>query len=216
MVRKADIPDTIVEATLDLIAEKGWGRLALGDIAARAKLPVSEVWERFPSKEAVLDEWLRRLDRRMTEGGPPDLDESPRDRLFEVMMRRFDALQPRREAVRRLLRDGPGDLRLLYSRATAWPRTLALMLETAGISTSGASGLLRVEGLAGIHLAVLRTWLRDDTADMARTMAELDKQLRRAETLSSILWRGSRRDERDHRPEATPHAPPAGQGAAPG
>ncbi|MBF0372732.1 MAG: TetR/AcrR family transcriptional regulator [Alphaproteobacteria bacterium] len=216
MVRKADIPDTIVEATLDLIAEKGWGRLALGDIAARAKLPVSEVWERFPSKEAVLDEWLRRLDRRMTEGGPPDLDESPRDRLFEVMMRRFDALQPRREAVRRLLRDGPGDLRLLYSRATAWPRTLALMLETAGISTSGASGLLRVEGLAGIHLAVLRAWLRDDTADMARTMAELDKQLRRAETLSSILWRGARRDERDHRPEATPHAPPAGQGAAPG
>ncbi|MBF0334260.1 MAG: TetR/AcrR family transcriptional regulator [Alphaproteobacteria bacterium] len=214
MVRKADIPDMIVEATLDLIAEKGWGRLALGDIAARVKLPVSEVWERFPSKEAVLEEWLRRLDRRMTEGGPPDLDESPRDRLFEVMMRRFDALQPRREAVRRLLRDGPGDLRLLYTRATSWPRTLALMLETAGISTSGASGLLRVEGLAGIHLAVLRAWLRDDTADMARTMAELDKQLRRAETLSAILWRGPRRDERD-RPEAPPHAPSGGQGAAP-
>lgn len=214
MVRKADIPDMIVETTLDLIAEKGWGRLALGDIAARAKLPVSEVWERFPSKEAVLDEWLRRLDRRMTEGAPPDLDESPRDRLFEVMMRRFDALQPRRETVRRLLRDGPGDLRLLYARATSWPRTLALMLETAGISTSGASGLLRVEGLAGIHLAVLRAWLRDDTADMARTMAELDKQLRRAETLSAILWRGPRRDERQ-RPETPPHAPSGGPGAAP-
>lgn len=215
MVRKADIPDTIVEATLDLIAEKGWQRLSLGDIAARAKLPVSEVWERFESKEAVLDEWLRRLDRRMTEGGPPDLDESPRDRLFEVIMRRFDALQHHREAVRRLLRDGPGDPRLVFSRAASWPRTLRLMLEAAGISTSGASGLLRVEGLAGIHLAVLRTWLRDDSADMARTMAELDKQLRRAETLSSILWRRPRRDERD-RTETPPPAVPPVQGASPG
>ena len=61
------------------------------------------------------------------------------------------------------------------------------MLETAEISTSGPNGCLTVKGLVALWFATLRIWEGDESEDMARTMAALDKNLRRAERLSSML-----------------------------
>ena len=64
-------------------------------------------------------------------------------------------------------RDGvPGTGQLL--------RSMSLMLESAGISSTGLIGLLRTKALAAIYLATMRDWLRDDTTDKAKTMAALD------------------------------------------
>jgi hypothetical protein len=70
-------------------------------------------------------------------------------------------------------------------------RSLAAMLEAARISSSGVKGLIRTKGLAAIYLATLRIWLRDDSPDMAKTMASLDGHLRRVEALAGRL-RGRR------------------------
>jgi hypothetical protein len=69
-------------------------------------------------------------------------------------------------------------------------KTVALMLEIAGISASGPFGRLKTKGLAAVYLSVLRVWLQDDSPDMAKTMAVLDRSLRRAESLASFLCRG--------------------------
>ena len=66
-------------------------------------------------------------------------------------------------------------------------------LEAAGLSSGGARGLLRVKGLALIYLTSTRVWLRDESPDKSRTMAALDKQLRRAEALVLRLSGASRR-----------------------
>ena len=58
------------------------------------------------------------------------------------------------------------------------------MLEAAGISASGPFGLLRTKGLLAVWLAALRVWLADDSNDLSRTMAALDRYLRRAERLA--------------------------------
>ena len=67
---------------------------------------------------------------------------------------------------------------------------MALMLEAAGLAAGGARGVLRIKGLALVYLASLRVWLKDESADKARTMAALDKQLRRAESLMQRLPAG--------------------------
>jgi hypothetical protein len=67
-------------------------------------------------------------------------------------------------------------------------RFMVRTLEAAGISTSGFSGMAKVEGLAGVVLWTLRTFLADDTADLSRTMVAVDKSLSRAETLASLRW----------------------------
>jgi hypothetical protein len=60
-------------------------------------------------------------------------------------------------------------------------RSMGLMLEAAGVSSSGLAGLVRTKALGAIYLATMRDWFHDDSTDKARTMAALDGRLRRAE-----------------------------------
>ena len=54
-------------------------------------------------------------------------------------------------------------------------------------ATDGATGGLRVTGLATVYASVFRTWLQDDDPGQARTMAALDRRLRRGErTLRNV------------------------------
>ncbi len=60
------------------------------------------------------------------------------------------------------------------------------MLEAAGIDTGGYKGAIKIAGLTALYLKTLKTWREDDSEDMAKTMAELDKNLERSEQ-----WAGS-------------------------
>jgi hypothetical protein len=104
-----------------------------------------------------------------------------RDRLFDTLMRRFDALQPHRAAIRVILRDGLGDPATLLALPGLF-RSMGWMLEASGISSAGWRGRLRAKLLAGLYLSVLRVFLEDDSADLTRTMAALDRGLRRGES----------------------------------
>ena len=55
------------------------------------------------------------------------------------------------------------------------------MLEAAGIGTDGPAGAIRVAGLGMAYASVFRTWLEDDDPGLAKTMAALDRRLRRGE-----------------------------------
>jgi hypothetical protein len=68
---------------------------------------------------------------------------------------------------------------------------MALILETAGISASGLRGLAKTHVVAAIYLYTFKTFLDDDSADHARTMAALDKSLRRASDWSGMIFRRS-------------------------
>jgi hypothetical protein len=116
-----------------------------------------------------------------------------REALFEVFMRRFDALQPHREAMARLAREIPMDPAAACRLAMRATRSIAAMAELAGVDVSGPLGALRARALAGLHAWVLRAWLADDTQDMARTMKALDQGLARLETLARSLP-GARHD----------------------
>jgi len=127
--------------------------------------------------------------------------------LFDVMMRRFDALTPYRsglESISRALRTDPVAGAV---HACSLRRSLSWMLEAAGIPSDGIAGVLRVKGLAVIYLMVFKVWLTDDSADLSRTMAALDARLRQAEQFSNSLpgRRGRRvRRAEDEAPDRKP------------
>ncbi len=194
MVRKADIADHVIDTAMTLAAAGRWGDLSLAEIAEAADLPISKVYAVFPSRRAILDAFVRRIDAAvLAEGAPEDLEGSARDRLFDVLMRRFDALDPYKEAVATVAYDEGRDPLAALASACRLRRSMALMLEAAGLASGGARGVVRCKGLAAIYLATLAVWLRDESADKARTMAALDKHLRRAEALVSCLA-GRRRE----------------------
>jgi hypothetical protein len=68
---------------------------------------------------------------------------------------------------------------------------MAWMLEGAGLSSTGLHGMLRTKGLTAVWLYTLRAWERDDSADLAGTMAALDRALARAEEIGQWLDRAT-------------------------
>jgi len=170
------------EALLRLTAAGGWRDLSYAEIAKEADLSLSAAYQAYPSKAAILMGIGREIDSRIFAGldGDP-LDGSPKDRLFDLLMRRFDALNQHREAFAALAKDlprTPGEGLALLCQLRS---SLARMLEAAGISASGLRGALRIEGLGAIYAAALRVWFKDDSSDLSKTMAELDKRLSQAE-----------------------------------
>ena len=191
MVKKADIPDHVIDTALRLAAERRWHELSLAEIAEAAGLPIAKVHAVFPSRNAILAAFSRRIDAAVLAGAEPDDAEgSARDRLFDVLMRRFDALDPTKQAVGNLLYDQVRDPMAALCGALRLRRSMALMLEAAHLSSGGPRGILRIKGLSLVYLSTLRVWLRDDSADKSRTMAELDRRLRTVETLILRLRRG--------------------------
>ena len=204
MVKKADIPRHIVDSALKLAADQGWRDTSLGDIAEAAKLPLGAVLSVYSSKTAVVAAYSRRIDDEVLKSDDPDLiGEPPRDRLFDVMMRRFDALSPHRDAVRSIVSASLRDPVSAFCGAFILRRSMMIMLEAARIGASGLPGVVRIKGLAAIYLTVLRVWLNDDSEDMSETMSALDKALRRAEFIVGLCrFPSPRRSAADTEAEA--------------
>ncbi len=180
----------VIDAALALAGERGWHAVSLADIAVRAEMSLAELHEQFDGKAAIFQAFLVRLDEALWKGELPAGEEAARDRLFDVVMRRFDAMRPDKEGIRAIVKGSAVDPWMLLCSGPHLLRSAALMLEIAGVSASGPLGRLKTKGLVVVYLAAFRVWLRDDSADMAKTMATLDRSLRRAEGLLDLLRRG--------------------------
>lgn len=174
--------ERIVQALMRLAADRPWSDIEIADLAEEAGVTLSEFRELFPSKGAVLAAFSRMIDRQVLDGSSPELAGEPaRERLFEVYMRRLDALAPYKKALRRIayaVRTDPVALLQLNQVALNAQR---FMLAAAGIATEDALGPLKLQGGALVFANTLETWLEDDDPTLARTMARLDRELKRGE-----------------------------------
>lgn len=187
--RGAELRDRILDAALKLAARRGWRRTGLADIAAEAGIGLDRLRAKFASKPAIVNGLIRRTDERALKLGVAE-GSSARDRLFDVLMRRFDALAPDRAGIAAILRDLCRDPATALCHAPRLMVSMAWMLEAAGLESSGPFGLLRAKGLAAVYLWALRAWLDDDSRDLAKTMAALDRGLRQAEALAGLFNKG--------------------------
>jgi AcrR family transcriptional regulator len=208
----------IVAAALRLAGECPWADVTLADIAVAAQVSLVDLRREFGSKGEILAAFVRAVDDEVVAGAPErTADQPPRDALFEVVMRRFDVLAPYKPALKSIAEAWSVDPALLRALAASQ----AWMLRAAGIRPEGVDGQLRTSGLGVIYATVFRTWLADDDPGLARTMAVLDRRLRRGErTLSTLdeirsglcglasVFTSARRPA-DSEPKASPETPPA-------
>jgi AcrR family transcriptional regulator len=170
--------ENIVAAFMALLAEHRIEAIGLGDIAARAGVSLSALRGEFGSTLAILAAHSKAVDREVLAGADADMAEEPaRERLFDVLMRRLEALAPYKEAVHSLLRSARRSPGLALALNAMAVRSQAWMLEAAGIGAHGPRGALRAQGAALMFARVLRVWFDDDEPGMDRTMAALDRGL---------------------------------------
>ena len=94
----------LVAALMSLAANRDWSDLELIDIAREAGLTLADARQHFASKAAILAAFTRDMDDALATRMNVRLDrsEAPRDRLFDVVMTRFDLMMPYRPALKRI------------------------------------------------------------------------------------------------------------------
>lgn len=197
--------ETVLDAFIGLVSERGFAAVTLRDVASAADLGLADLYRLYPDKVALVGAFMARIDAAVLAGTPrqADPDETARDRLFEVMMRRYDGLRPYRAASAAIRRAATRDPLLALALGPSLRRSMAAMLEAAGLPSEGLAGAVRQNGLLAIHYAVSRVFDRDDTVDLAKTMAALDGRLKTAERWSQLFEKYSvsgRAKDADSRP----------------
>ena len=184
---------TLVAAAFAEAGQTGWSGLSIVEVARRAGLPLARARARFPGPGAVLRTFGVLADQAAL--AEAAAEGTPRDRIFDLLMRRFDVLQQHRAGMLALLHDLPLNPLLAVGLGAATLRSMAWMLETSGLSAAGLRGLVRSQALVGVWLYALRAWKDDDSADLAGTMAAMDRGLDQAERLFDML--GPKADAED-------------------
>src|SRR5271170_5888083 len=180
--KPADARGKIVDALMELAAERRFEDIPVRDICKTAGMSLADFHGLFPSKGAVLAGFSRRIDHAVLAQENGELaDESPRERLFDILMRRLEAMAPYREGVR----EAAAWLRREPAAALAMNQvvmsSMRFMLEAAGIEAEGPTGVIKLPGLALAWARMIHVWLDDDEPALSKTMAELDRVLTRGE-----------------------------------
>lgn len=176
---------TLIAAVFAQAALRGWSDVSIADAAREAGVPLAEARVRMPGRGAVLMRFGLMADQAALAG--VSMGEPPRERLFDIVMARFDVLQRHRAGVLSLmaaLRTDPGTSLLLYG---ATLRSMKWLLDGAAIPATGIVGGLRVHGLMALWLYALRAWEGDESTDLSATMAAVDRALDRAIQAENLL-----------------------------
>src|SRR5579862_5425493 len=97
--------DKAVDALMALLTEHSFEDIGLAEVAGRAGIKLSQLRAELGSTMAIYAAHVKDIDRAVLAGGDADMvEEQPRERLFEVLMRRIEAMAPYKDAVRSLLR----------------------------------------------------------------------------------------------------------------
>ena len=178
----------IIDAFMALLAEQPIEKIGLADVASGAGVTLAELRDAFSSTLAIAcrahegDRPRRARRHRSRHGG-----RAARERLFDVLMRRLDALADHKQAIRSLMRSAGRNPGLAFALNGLAVRSQQWMLTAADISAAGPRGMLRAQGLACLFASVARTWVDDDDPGHARTMAALDRALARGQRWSGFL-----------------------------
>ncbi|MFN3314641.1 MAG: hypothetical protein ACK46Q_14415 [Hyphomonas sp.] len=176
--------DTVIEkgliAALALAAKKPWAEITLAEIAAEAGLSLAD-FHGVAGREDIVEAMDSHFDKAMSAEGVPE-DSEARERLFDVIMKRFEAMEPHREGLRELMKFRETSLTHVVRLPMHRHATAAWALASAGLDDdSGAPASLKRVAIAFVIGETERAWRKDHHGDFALTMAALDKGLRRAE-----------------------------------
>lgn len=178
---KPSISDRIIEAALELAADRGWQNLRLHQIAKHLDLPLSEVGSHFGDLDALANAWFAKAQAAALDQAVDDV--AAPDRLYQIMARWFGALAPHRQVTGQML-----NAKLYPSHPHHWvpmifnlSRLIHWFLDAARIESTGRRRQWAEIGLTLIFLTTLRGWLGDGSDQQERTQRALRRRLERAD-----------------------------------
>lgn len=203
MLNHDEIHPKILQSAMNLAAQRGWNHMTLVDAAHHCHLPLDLVREQFPCKSSLLL-YLNRLADQAALKETYQQQPIP-DYLFDLFMERFDIFQHYRQGFISALKTLPFNPPLALIMHFATQNSMKWMAQAAQINTNGLRGIGCIKGLTAIWVLNLKVWIKDESEDMAQTMASLDKTLKKAKPFASYFIKKTTVQENTTLP--TPHTP---------
>ena len=183
MNNSIEIENKYIKKGFDLINEIGWEKFSLEKLSTKEKIPINDLKVFFKCKNSIVDKFSRMIDKKIESKLRIDdfKDSSKKDILFELIMMRFDEMEGYKGSLVKIL-DVSKNKPLLISIITKnVMNTMDFFLELSNSYNNYAFDFLKKNFLFIIYSITFKTWLSDDTEDLSKTMAELDKLLSTAE-----------------------------------
>ncbi|MEM9469717.1 MAG: TetR family transcriptional regulator [Pseudomonadota bacterium] len=177
----------MIAAALELATEGEWELIGLKEIAEKADVDLAEAYELFDEKVDILAAYDRSVNRRAIENADLNENNSCREKIFDLLMERFDILNENRTAILNIKKSFKSDPKEALLSFPHLGKSMARLLDASEMSTKGITGALRVTGLMGLYLYTVKTWAEDESADLAKTMAALDKALDKCELFNNSI-----------------------------
>lgn len=169
----------VIDATLKLAARREFGDVSLTDIAHEAEISLADLRDLFPSKGAIVGGFSRRIDRQVLEEfSGRNLHDPARDRLYDVLRKRLEALEPHRDALASIARWAARDPLASTALNRETVNSMRFMLEAADIDCDGPVGSLKLQGLSMAWGRVLDAWFENGFSFALET---LDREIARGE-----------------------------------
>ena len=172
-----------IKKGFDLINDIGWEEFSLEKLSTKEKIPINDLKVFFKCKNSIVDKFSRMIDKNIESKLRIEdfKDSSKKDILFELIMMRFDEMESFKGSLVKIL-DVSKNKPLLISIITKnVMNTMDFFLELSNSYNNYAFDFLKKNFLFFIYSITFKTWLSDDTEDLSKTMAELDKLLSTAE-----------------------------------
>ena len=174
----------------------GWSTAALAMTAAELGVPAERARLAFPGGQAqMIDAWFDAIDKAMLLAFPPERIAAMkvRARIRELVLFRFEAMRPHREALRRALAILALPQNLPHGARLAW-RSADRIWRVAGDTATDLNHYSKRVILVGVYGSTSLVFLDDESADLADTSAFLDRRIddvMRFEKFKAS-WRGTR------------------------
>ena len=181
-----DIKNQILQSALKLADQQPWEEIALGAIATDAGISMADMAIYVRTKGDILSLYGRHIDVQMAKI-PLNPDMTIREKLFDLLMERFDAVNQNRYALISILESLRHDPLMASCHSVCLLKSMEWVLECAGVSTAGMKGRARVAGLTALYIRLIRIWMVDDNPDLSKTMAALDQGLNRLDSWAQRL-----------------------------
>lgn len=179
----------LIKISFKLIDHYGWINFTLEKLAKKKSMDLKNLKLIFRSKVQILIDFSKLIDEQVQKN--IDIEElkenDVKDNLFELLMMRFEKLNPYKKTLRVLVNDlryDPVSLKIFSKKIF---ETMDFYMELSNAKSTYVLDVVKSNVFFLIYLYCFQIWLKDNTKEMSPTMAEVDKLLTYAETYTKKI-----------------------------